>query len=285
MQTPLEEQSQLAEALGIPRLFFKREDLHPYGSHKGRSLPFMIDHYLGQGKHAFVIASSGNAALAAGLYLMEQQDIAYTLTIFIGENIAPKKEELLRTKLQAQEITIKKVTRPQQEAFVASKESDVVNLRQSRDPLALEGYTNLAQEIGELSAIDALFVPTSSGTTAEALATFLPHVPLHIVQTSSIHPIAEVFDTTTPPDEASLAGAIVDRVAHRKSGLVEKIKETNGSGWIVTNTEIAAAQNIVKEKSGLDISPNSALSIAGLQRALAEGATYTDPVVCLITGQ
>ena len=30
-------------------LYFKREDLHPYGSHKGRSITVMIDIYIKEG--------------------------------------------------------------------------------------------------------------------------------------------------------------------------------------------------------------------------------------------
>jgi threonine dehydratase len=67
--TPIEHYSELAEILGLSDLYFKREDLHQYGSHKGRSIPFMIDHYSGRGDRHFVISSSGNAALAAGLHV------------------------------------------------------------------------------------------------------------------------------------------------------------------------------------------------------------------------
>ena len=68
MTTPLEQQAQLAEAIGISSLYFKREDLHPYGSHKGRSIPVMIEHYLASGDTRFAISSSGNAALAAVMH-------------------------------------------------------------------------------------------------------------------------------------------------------------------------------------------------------------------------
>ena len=55
-KTPLEAYPKLAKAIGVNELYFKREDLHPYGSHKGRSIPVMIDHYLKAGERRFAIA-------------------------------------------------------------------------------------------------------------------------------------------------------------------------------------------------------------------------------------
>ena len=64
MITPHEEYPALASALGYKagkgaiRLYFKREDLHPYGSHKGRSIPVMMDYYREIGDRSFAISSS-----------------------------------------------------------------------------------------------------------------------------------------------------------------------------------------------------------------------------------
>ena len=69
--TPLEAYPKLAKAIGVNRLYFKREDLHPYGSHKGRSIPVMIDKYFKAGDRRFANSSSGNAALAAAKYIKE----------------------------------------------------------------------------------------------------------------------------------------------------------------------------------------------------------------------
>ena len=77
MITPQKSYPELADAVvlsaqpHVSSLYLKREDLHPYGSHKGRSIPVMIDHYLKEGKRHFAISSSGNAALAAAMYVKE----------------------------------------------------------------------------------------------------------------------------------------------------------------------------------------------------------------------
>jgi len=94
----------------VSDLYFKREDLHPYGSHKGRSIPVMIDSYYKAGDRRFAISSSGNAALAAALYVNELNSLHFSqlkcadsktsqpidLDIFVGNHVAPHKLEKLK---------------------------------------------------------------------------------------------------------------------------------------------------------------------------------------------
>lgn len=292
MLTPQTFQPKLAQALGVTSLYFKREDLHPYGSHKGRSIPAIIEAYRKQGVKNFVISSSGNAALAA-IHAIRQNE---TLTIFVGKNIDTDKLKMLHATCDVLTgITIKQTTNPKQQAFQMDKIGQAKNLRQSTDDLALIGYGLLAIELNGIPNLQTVFIPTSSGTTAQALGEWFavhnPAVQIHIVQTESCHPIGEVFDKPLPhpplPGEEkikSIASAIVDRVAHRKAKVVEIINQSNGSGWIVSDEEIQHAVRITKETTGIDISPNSALSVAGLKKAIDFGRQLTGVVVCLITG-
>ncbi len=284
----------LSKALGLPHdLYLKREDTHKYGSHKGRSIPIMIKHYTKNDEtiRSFVLSSSGNAALAA-IHTISQHnknnnECPLTLDIYIGKRMNPKKKETLIQISQDSHIHIHQVEQPKQAAILASKHTGTVNLRQSTDDLALEGYQELAQELSNIPNLSAVFIPTSSGTTAQALGQAFQsmgmHIQIHIVQTTSCYPIAVAFDM---PEilELSIANAIVDQVAHRKEKVISLINESHGHGWIVTNPQIKAAQQIVKQETTIDISPNSALSVAGLQKAIARGWTWPGPVVCLITG-
>lgn len=322
MLTPQESYPKLAKKIGIPEIILKREDLHPYGSHKGRSIPLMINEYIREGYSDFVISSSGNAALAAAFAVNKYNHTplpAYrqagatgyggvphspsakgkkiTLQIFIGKNIEAKKMASLKKIIIDKNINILQVEHPKQSAFqLASKK--IKNLRQSTDNLALEGYKSLADELNEIKNLQAVFIPTSSGTTAEALGKFLPRAAqIHIVQTSAHHPIAREFDKKFIAEKKSIAGAIVDMVAHRKEKVMQTIKNSGGSGWIITNDEIGQAINLVKEKTDIKISENSALSVAGLAKAVKNGHVklpdgshvaswkFTGAVVCLITGK
>src|SRR3989338_6444090 len=295
----------LAKKLGLPELWFKREDLHPYGSHKGRSIPQMIKEYAKLGTKQFVISSSGNAALAAIIAVQKHNQNNPThvrLTVYVGQHIETEKLERLKREITDTSITIEQVENPKQTAFQAKKKSQknpppldgvitalTKNLRQSTDDLALRGYSELADDLSKIPNLEAVFIPTSSGSTAQALGeAFVKmnlHVQIHIVQTTICHPIAEVFDTNFVPEEKSLAGAIVDKIAHRKDKVVEVIKNTHGSGWIITNPEIENAMDLTKENTDFTVSANSALSLAGLLKAQKNNWKWTGAVACLITGR
>src|SRR3989344_628500 len=292
--TPQEERPKLTLALSATNLgivYFKREDLHPYKSHKGRSIPFMIDWYKDKGSKDFVISSSGNAALAALLYIQEwnskNTDDALSLTIFVGEKIAQAKFDLLKSTAKDSHVSVTQTTRPQQSAFEASKRGKTL-LRQSTDEVALLGYATLAEELGRIQNLEAIFIATSSGTTAEALHDFFKKggvfPQIHIVQTTGCNPIAREFEPY-PLQEISFADAIVDRTALRKEKVINAVSASKGFGWIVSNQEIADAVNLVEQHEGLKISPNGALSVAGLTKALSKNWQWKGAVVCVITGR
>ncbi len=298
MKTPQKPYPELAQKLDLHELWFKREDLHPYGSHKGRSIPMMIKEYAKQGIHDFVISSSGNAALAALIAVQkhnQNNSTTVTLKIFVGKNIDAKKLARLHKEITDKNIVIEQVENPKQTAFQEEKNTtstgsvQAKNLRQSTDDLALRGYLELAEDLTKIPNLQAVFIPTSSGTTAQALGeAFLKlekNIQIHIVQTSSCHPIAEVFDTTPPKEETSIAGAIVDKIAHRKEKVLEAIKNTHGSGWIISNAEIQNAVDLIKKNTDFTVSYNSALSLAGLIKAKQNGQNWTGAIVCLITGR
>ncbi len=284
MITPQQEVPQLAKRLGVPSLYLKREDLHPFGSHKGRSIPYMIRQYAGGGQKRFAISSSGNAALAALSYINEYNtkftEDPLMLDIFVGQNIDQDKLNILKEKITDPGFTLIQTDRPVQSVHMLNKKGEAKALRQSNDPLALIGYQSLVDELSEINKVSAIFVPTSSGTTALALAS---KYPVHIVQTSACHPIAESLDTKFESSETSIADAIVDKVALRKDSLQKSLV----GGWVVSDPEIIEAVKLVKDLTGIDISANSALSIAGLVKAQREGwqAGAGGAIVCLITGK
>jgi len=320
MITPLEQYPDLAKAMGLSSLYFKREDLHPYGSHKGRSIPVMIDTYHAQGDTRFAISSSGNAALAAAIHVQkinkeklvarsqESGEKTLDLDIFVGNHIAPHKLDKLQ-KYADEHIRILKKERPLQ-ALIQAVHDGARSLRQSDDDTALIGYEKLGEEIIEQfengekrkegkrkngkmeNKIGAIFIGTSSGTTAQALGSyFLSHsspgaIPqIHIVQTSSCHPLADALNSYDGPDEKSDADAITDITALRKHALIPLIKKTGGSGWFATNEDIETARTLTLKHTGLDISTNSALSVAGALQAIYAGHPIEGTVVCMICGE
>ena len=288
MITPNEQYTRLGAAVGYNDLYFKREDLHPYGSHKGRSIPTMIDYHFAKGSKSFAISSSGSAALAAALYIKDLPEVK--LEIFLGGNITPQKLDKLTSLVEKinepDRIKITRVDRPTQ-ALMQAAQKGATSLRQSTDDIALSGYESLAKEILAVKKVGAVFMGTSSGTTAQALAQYFikenAKVQVHIVQTATCHPLAEAF-ATCDTEETSIADAIVDRVAFRKAALIPLIKQTGGFGWCATNEDIRVAQKLTKTYTNLDISTNSALSVVGAMKAGRAKHKIEGPVVCIISG-
>ncbi|MSU75688.1 MAG: PLP-dependent lyase/thiolase [Candidatus Magasanikbacteria bacterium] len=331
MKTPQLSFPKLAEALSITNeIWLKREDLHHYGSHKGRSIPLIISEYRKRGIKNFVISSSGNAALAAILAIQKfnqnNKGEPLKLVVLVGKKIDKEKlsglKKAIADTIHDTWITIQENERPKQTAFQMEKDGKGTWLRQSTDDLALTGYQELAAELAKIPNLSAVFVPTSSGTTAQGLCEGFAALDLnpqiHIVQTeechpmvitSANHPMSPSFvrrgDAVSPPARpfgrelkaerggvalegrggGSLASAIVDKVAHRKTKILEILKNSRGAGWIATNEEIISTIKLVKEKTGIEISPNSALSIVGLKQAIAAGEKWEGAVVCLVTGK
>ncbi len=84
--------------------------------------------------------------------------------------------------------------------------------------------------------------------------------------------------------KSSLAGAIVDKIAHRKNKILELLKNSHGAGWVASNQEITDAISLLKQNENIDISPNSALSLVGLTQAIKAGWKFDGPIICLFTG-
>jgi len=295
MPTPIEQYPDLAKAIGLKGLYFKREDLHPFGSHKGRSIPVMIDHYVKSGSKEFVISSSGNAALAAAMYTKSlnsgtqnsKSSAPLSLQIFVGNRITPQKLAKLKA-LEDENIRVLIKERPLQSLMLANQDG-ATSLRQSTDDTALSGYEALARELAAIKGIGAIFIGTSSGTTAQALAEYFTtnnmRIQVHVVQTSECHPIADGIEMYDGHDEDSIADAIVDRTAIRKAKLVPLIKKTFGNAWVATNDEISSAQILVEKHTRLNISTNSALSVVGAMQAVYRGWEIDGAAVCMICGQ
>ena len=290
--TPLEQYPELAKKIGIKSLYFKREDLHKYLSHKGRSLPVMIDHYIKNGSTKFAISSSGNAAIASALYINEinsKLKEKISLYIFIGQNISKTKENMLKELEMASDGMVK-VLPKERPLFALNQAIDegYTSLRQSTDDIALLGYYDLAEELTNDKNIKAIFVGTSSGTTAQGLLQYFKQnnidIQVHCVQTSSCHPISDQFENYDGPDEKSIADAIVAKTTERQDTLVKMLNDSGGYCWTVNNTDIRTAMKLSKDLA-IDISPNSALSVAGLMQAVYRDWDLEGDVVCLITGQ
>lgn len=293
--TPQPQAKKLAKKIGLTvPLYLKREDLHPHGSHKGRSIPVMIEKLRRDDWNSFCISSSGNAAISAALttseYNKKNKNKKIRLHIFVGKNINAKKLQIIK-KLTDKNISLEKSSNPKQMAFQMEKNKLAKNLRQSTDALALEGYAALAKELSKIKKLSAIFIGASSGTAAqglhEAFRQLKINPQIHIAQTPQVHSLADAFfDVYTPAKSGrSLAEAIVDKIAHRRDQVATALKNSRGHAWICEDAEIENAIKLAKKIENISISPNSALALAGLLHALKSGWEFNGSVVCVFTGR
>lgn len=263
-------------------VFLKHEYTNPNGSFKDRSLAYQLSWYHSQGISKFAISSSGNAAVSAAAYC-DANDLE--LTVFVSKNIDGSKLERI-TKFEGELIKVIQSLKPKSECIQFSNTNGATNLRGSKDDIAIIGFKTIAYEIAsQLPAVDAIFSPTSSGTSIVGIYQGFQEENLrpqiHICQTTRIHPIAKEFDFGFTTTTSSLANAIVDRVAARKPQVQEIVKNTGGQGWVISDQELMEAEDVLKQKLNISISYNSLLAVAGFLKTVKNGASYPNPVIIL----
>ena len=266
----------------IDSIYFKCEFKNPTGSHKDRAFAYQISQLSKKCIKRAVISSSGNSAISAARYC---KIAGIDLHIFVSGKINSKKLKILED-LGCKIITTQK---PVSEAFKFGKINNAYNLRQSTDPNAPVGYQDIAAEIIKEGIIpDGVFVPVSSGTAAVGISIGfekLNHsVPIHAVQTDTVHPISSVFDKNfQKSSENSLADAIVARFTPREEEVIAIIKKTHGAGWVISNNQIKVAHSWLQSHD-LNCSYEGALTLAALWKAQKNGFSFKSPV-CILTGK
>lgn len=266
--------------LHLDGVFFKCEFENPSGSVKDRGMAYQISKVYEKGIRKAVISSSGNAAISAASYC---QLAHIDLTVFISPLIVKEKLDILKT----YGFKIIETVKPVSQAFKFAKLHRAYNLRQSQDDSSLFGYSTIAYEITEIEpAIDAVFVPLSSGTTMAGLYQGFQNsgkMPaFHLVQTEKVCSLARNFDSDYQPQHESLADGIVARFTPRKAEILKIIKQTAGNGWVICDSLLMSAANYLQEKK-LDCSYDGALAYAGYLKSVSKGLNYDKPL-CLLTG-
>lgn len=282
-------------------ILLKREDQNPTGSHKDRSLQYQLSAHIQQGESQFVISSSGNSVISAIKMLRGRPE---NIHIFLSHNLSISKRKRLS---EIVGITLNEVDSEQSyenfffyftnravsDSFKFSRENRLPLLRGSTDEYAIPGFKTIAYELADQEPeSDAIFVPTSSGTTAygiylgyqEALnQKFIKKLPqIHIIQTSKVNLLARTYDQDYEVSKSSLATSIVDKIGHRRDNIREVIANTKGSGWIVSDEEIRASLKELSQQN-INVSADAALSLAGLRKAKSKGMNFKK-AICILSG-
>jgi threonine synthase len=273
----------------INGFWLKREDLNPSGSVKDRAIVKQLLAGIRQGKRKFAISTSGNAGISLAYW---SEKLAVESVIFVSPSLTkPKLAELKR--LKANLIV---TPRPISDGWRFARQKKFVWLRQSEDPLALEGFIGLGKELDRQikdsgnGLPDCLFVPLSSGTTFLGVynglsATVRKKIRFFFVQSAFRPILAAKFDQDFYSEKDNLTDALVARVIPKKEEIISIVKRTSGSGVVVQNAQIRQANDWLK-KHGVNASSEAGAILAAYWKCLKRKVlSPLDKPLFLITGK
>lgn len=251
----------------------KREDHNITGSAKDRAIELQVENLLKQNYKEAVISSTGNAAISAAYYC---QKAGVKLTVFISPHTSPDKLKLIQNPI----ISLKPIS----DAFKYSKANKAYNLRQSLDPVALDGYSQIGKELTiQNTDITSIFIPVGSGTTLLGISkTLNPKVKIFAIQPASNPTIASNFDKDFTAESTSITDALTIKSLPLKNRLLQVIKSTSGSGIVVQDNDVMEAIATFKDND-ISTSPEGALAYAGFLKASKIFDVGINPVI-LLTG-
>jgi threonine synthase len=273
--TPLREDVTLAAWAGVERLYLKREDLNPTGSHKDRGAVVQIAGCVERGQGVAVISSSGNAALAAATYAGRG---GVTVVAMLSSRTEPYRVVSLRESGARVVITDK----PTNYGIRLSRVCGWPDLRPSQSADAVTGFRGLGDELAaELPEATVVFGYASSGATFQAVGAVFgergARLPLHPVQAGLVNGISKEFGR--PGDgRRSLVGDLGVKVSDRASAVAAMVRESGGQAWWVGDDEIAAAGEALRAQE-YQVAHECWAALAGLRSAAHEGGIGS---ACLI---
>lgn len=285
--TPLVAAPGVAEILGLKRLWLKREDLNPTGSHKARGAAFQVAAVRSEGARVLLISSSGNAAVAAAAY-------AAAAGLHVVAFVAPGTPRSKLGPLSRHGARIVVSPRALGLAAEVAKATGFPNLRPSTHPWAVPGYMTLGWELAaEAPEAQAVFLFVGSGATLVGLHRSRDSIPgpgvarwgaaLHAVQGTGASPVVD--ELVPAPAHIDRAGATLGALGARKTRrlgeAVRAVRSSGGTGWRVSDDDAEAAAALLAQH-GLETSLEGGASVAAAAQAARDGGPSR--VVAVLTG-
>ncbi|MFN2464960.1 MAG: PLP-dependent lyase/thiolase [Candidatus Dormibacteria bacterium] len=265
-QTPLEDAGTLASWAGLDRLWLKREDLNPTGSHKDRGAERQVAACLQRGQRVAVISSSGNAALAAAA---QSSARGVTLVALLSPLTEPAKVAAIRAAGARVVVT----TKPINFTIRLQRVCGWPDLRPSQSPEALAGFAGLGTELAaQLPDGTSLIGYASSGTTFQAVGGALRdagrRLPLHPVQGGLVNGLSREFGRAGD-GRRSMVGDLGVKVTARAAEVLALVRDSGGQAWWVDDGAIVEARDALTA-AGHAVAPECWAALAGLRLAARE---------------
>lgn len=296
--TPLVDLDGLASWAGYEgEIYIKDESRNPTGSHKDRLNLCAVSAAVNSGAPGITVASSGNHGAAAAAYAARA---GLPCVLFITEGTEAHILRLVTAFGAAVVPLPRPLRRPIMRELVAQtgfQPVSSITKTHTGHPFGPEGYKTIAYEIFQQLGRRmpaAVFVPTAYAELLYGIwlgfrelrnvgrAGSAPQ--LFACEPAAAAPLGKALIARVPvvevEEEPTAAYSIV--VAANSYRGVLAIQESEGEALALTDEEMLTAQTALA-RQGLWAELSGAAGLAGLRHALAGGARFDGPVVCLMT--
>lgn len=298
--TKLHKCDNLAEELGIKKLYVKNEGENPTGSFKDRGLTVGVTKAREFHAKEVACASTGNTAASLSAYASKAGLKCIILIPHGAVAIGKLAQSII---YGAKVIAIKGNFDDALSMVIEASKSLGLYLLNSINPFRIEGQKTAAFEVCEqldFHVPDKLIIPMGNAANIAAYwkgfkefyeLSLIKNLPEMMgIQASGASPIVQAIkegrDRIEPvKNPSTIATAIrIGSPASWKKAMTA-IRESKGMAETVTDEEILSAQRLLARKEGLFVEPASASSIAGLKKLIELGSIDRDEViVCIATG-
>ena len=282
----LEPAEALGQALGIPSLFLKREDLSPTGSHKARCMGLLCSALLASGLRQAVISSSGNAAAAGAAYCSLGGIRLLSL-------VSPKTPRVKLNRLRAYPQLTVLSQRPVALLHHAVRGWGLADLRGSVNPLAPNAYRGIAAELSGGAPLGAVFLFSSSGASALGLSqgfgplrTAQARPALHVVEGAPGGELTRPWYSSHGPSlgTESHLGELGSRRSRLAPAVRRRVRSSGGRGWRVGGAELALVRELA-DRHGVQTSWEGLATLAAMRLAAREPEWHRDGSwIAILTG-
>ncbi|MGB9714698.1 MAG: threonine synthase, partial [Candidatus Bathyarchaeales archaeon] len=296
--TPLHRAERLAKAVGLKNLYLKDETRNPTNSYRDRAAALLTSNAIDLKYDTLICATNGNlgASLAAysakaGLVchaiVPKNVDVGKLAQMLVYDAVIEEFGEIL-------DDSIKR-------AKTLAKEMGWYQATAELNPLAIEAQKTISHEVYEQFGVpDWFIVPMGSGGTIYSIwkgfkelqeLGKIKSLPKMVgVQPEGCAPIVKAiadgtqkFTKIRKPYTRALAVLVAEPLQGTLA--IEALKESNGLGLSVSDSEILSAEFQLAKLEGIFAEPASSATVAALRKLVKEGKIdEKDSVVCLITG-
>jgi threonine synthase len=304
--TPLVLSRRIGPSVGLERLYLKLDGCNPTGSFKDRFAVTAVSAMVAAGSRQCLATSSGNtgaalagycaaAGIACNIAIVEtapvgklRQMMAYGARIF----------KVRQFGLRAQ-VTGQVMDKLRQLSVSGPMTLQISAYRYS--PVGMQGVQTLAHELAaQLSGdVGHVFAPAGGGGLVVALGAGFRQLieagecrrgpAVHCVQPEGNATIAGPLREGQPHARAvectsHISGLQVPNVIDGDAA-IEACRATGGTGQVVSDAEVYAAQQRLAREEGIFTEPAGAVALAGALAARRDGLIrHDEPIVCLVTG-